>query len=170
MKANASPMPAVAETAASTVPPASAGPRYTEIVDMLVQAGHLKENQVAYAQRVQAKLETPRGLLDVLKELEFITDEQVKAAIRENHLSMRIGSLLVELGYISGQALENAFQIQNEDPLHSRAAVAVNRICPTRKRPPAASATRALVRNRWRVASRSKRAPFSKNPTISPRP
>ncbi len=120
MKANASPMPAVAETAASTVPPASAGPRYTEIVDMLVQAGHLKENQVAYAQRVQAKLETPRGLLDVLKELEFITDEQVKAAIRENHLSMRIGSLLVELGYISGQALENAFQIQNEDPQHRK--------------------------------------------------
>ena len=87
---------------------------------MLLQAGHLEEDQVIYAQRVQAKLEKSRGLLDVLKELELITDEQVKAAIRENHLSMRIGSLLVELCYISGQALENAFQIQSEDAQHRK--------------------------------------------------
>ncbi|MBL0714848.1 MAG: Flp pilus assembly complex ATPase component TadA [Desulfosarcina sp.] len=95
--------------------PAVSGPKYSEIVDMLIQADCLKEKQVAYAQRVQVKLETSRGLLDVLKELEFISDDQVKQAIRENHLSMRIGSLLVELGYLSAQALENAFQIQKED-------------------------------------------------------
>nr|MDJ0876784.1 ATPase, T2SS/T4P/T4SS family [Desulfobacterales bacterium] len=96
------------------------GPRFSEIVDMLVQTGHLEEEQVVYAQRVQAKLETSRGLLDVIKELEFISDEQVKTAIRENHLSMRIGSLLVELGYISAQNLENAFQIQREDKQHRK--------------------------------------------------
>ncbi len=98
----------------------AAGPRYSEIVDMLIQAEILKEEQVVYAQRVQSKLETSRGLLDVLKELELISDDQVKAAIRENHLSMRIGSLLVELGYISAQALENAFQIQSEDKQHRK--------------------------------------------------
>jgi type IV pilus assembly protein PilB len=100
-------------------PPAT-GPRYSEIVDMLIQAAYLKEEQVVYAQRVQAKLETPRGLLDVIKELAFISDDQVKEAIRDNHLSMRIGSLLVELGYISAQALENAFQIQSEDAEHRK--------------------------------------------------
>ncbi len=100
--------------------PQPKGPRFSEIVDMLLQTGHLEEEQVVYAQRVQAKLETSRGLLDVIKELAFISDEQVKTAIRENHLSMRIGSLLVELGYISAQNLENAFQIQRQDKQHRK--------------------------------------------------
>ena len=95
--------------------PSDAGPRYSEIVDMLIRAGYLKEKQVVYAQRVQAKLETSRGLLDVLKELELISEDEIKLAIRENRLSMQIGSLLVELGYISEQSLENAFKIQAED-------------------------------------------------------
>lgn len=82
---------------------------------MLVQTGHLQEEPVVYAPRVQAKRETSRGLLDILKAPEYISDDQVKTTIRENHLSMRIGSLLVALGYISAQALENAFQIQSKD-------------------------------------------------------
>ena len=95
--------------------PMTSKPRYSEIVDMLIQAAYLSEEQVHYAQRIQSKLETPRRLLDVLKELDYISDDQVKTALRENHHSMQIGSLLVELGYLSDQSLENAFQIQKED-------------------------------------------------------
>ena len=91
------------------------GPRYSEIVDMLLREGHVTDEQVAYAQRVQGKLETSRRLLDVLKELAYVSGDQVKQAIQENHMSMRIGSLLVELGYIMEQALQNAFEIQRAD-------------------------------------------------------
>lgn len=93
----------------------AAGPRFSEIVDMLLREGHVTDKQVAYAQRVQAKLETQSGLLDVLQELGYVSGDQVKQAIRENRLSIRIGSLLVELGYITEQALQNAFEIQRED-------------------------------------------------------
>ena len=100
-------------------PPAQ-GPQYSEIVDMLLREGHVTDQQVAYARRVQAKLETPRRLLDVLKELEYVSGDQVKQAIQENRLSMRIGSLLVELGYITEQALHNAFEIQRADKKHAK--------------------------------------------------
>ncbi len=105
---------ATSVTNANPTAPAT-GPRYSEIVDMLLREGYVTDEQVAYARRVQGKLETPRRLLDVLKELDYISGDQVKAAIQENRLSMRIGSLLVELGYITEQALQNAFEIQRED-------------------------------------------------------
>jgi len=112
MKATAAipPDPAMTPPEPSQDPPEE--PRYSEIVDMLLREGYLTEDQVTYARRVQAKLETPRRLLDVLQELDYVSGDQVKKALQENHLSMRIGSLLVELGYITGQALENAFEIQ----------------------------------------------------------
>lgn len=111
---------AVSQSNTSDMPPEQSkmpatGPRYSEIVDMLLREGYVTDEQVAYAQRVQAKLESSRRLLDVLKELEYVSGDQVKHAIQENHLSMRIGSLLVELGYISEQALQNAFEIQRAD-------------------------------------------------------
>ena len=98
----------------STNPPVT-GPRFSEIVDMLLREGYVSDEQVLYAQRVQNKLETPRRLLDVLQELDYVSGDQVKQAIQENHLTMRIGSLLVELGYITEQSLQNAFEIQKED-------------------------------------------------------
>lgn len=88
---------------------------YGGIVDMLVGEGHLTQQQIRYALRIQKKLETPGLLLDVLKEVGYITGEQIKKAIRENRLSMRLGNLLVELGYISEQALDNAIQIHETE-------------------------------------------------------
>ena len=88
---------------------------YGEIVNILIQDGFLTPQQVKYALRVHAKLEFPKPLLDVIKTLDYISDKQIRQAIRAHRVSMRIGNLLVELGYISQDDLERAFSIQKEE-------------------------------------------------------
>jgi type IV pilus assembly protein PilB len=85
------------------------------LVNHLLKNGFLTDKQIEYARRVQSKLEAALPLLQVIKELEFITDEQIKAAIRKNPVSMRIGSLLVEMGHIEASDLRLALAIQKEE-------------------------------------------------------
>ncbi|MGD9183430.1 MAG: GspE/PulE family protein [Desulfobacterales bacterium] len=87
----------------------------TDLVDHLLKSGSLTDKQIEYARRVQSKLEAARPLLQVIKELKFITDEQIKAAIRKNPISMRIGGLLVEMGHIQASDLQRALAIQREE-------------------------------------------------------
>lgn len=88
--------------------------KYGEIVGLLLQAQVLKESDVEYAERIRAKLTVRHPLLNVLKDLKLVTDEQVRTIIRGSHLSLRIGDLLVELGYLNSDDLESAFKIQQE--------------------------------------------------------
>jgi type IV pilus assembly protein PilB len=87
----------------------------TDLVNHLLESGSLTDKQIEYARRVQSKLEASRPLLQVIKELEFITDEQIKAAIRKNPVSMSIGGLLVEMGHIEASDLRLALAIQKEE-------------------------------------------------------
>ena len=85
------------------------------LVNHLLQNGYLTEKQVSYARRVQSKLEVPPPLLQVIKELKYISDERIKAAVRKHPLSMPIGSFLVELGHIRESDLQTALRIQTEE-------------------------------------------------------
>ena len=85
------------------------------LVNHLLQNGYLTDKQVAYARRVQSKLEVPPPLLQVIKELKYIADEQIKAAVRKHRVSMRIGTFLVELGYIGASDLQTALRIQADE-------------------------------------------------------
>ncbi len=85
------------------------------IVDLLLQEKLLTPKQVEYATRVQNKLETPRSLLEVLKELNIISDDQIKQAVRESRLPMCIGTILVELGYIKPGELQRALNVQADE-------------------------------------------------------
>ena len=85
------------------------------IVDLLLQEKLLIPKQVEYATRVQNKLETPQSLLEVLKELKIIADDEIKKAVRESRLPMCIGTILVELGYIQPDQLQRALSIQADD-------------------------------------------------------
>ena len=89
--------------------------RFGEIVGFLIKESHITEEQAVYAQRVQRKLTTQRTMLDVLKELNFITEENIRQAIRKNHVSMRIGDLLVEIGLLNKEKLQAAFDIQKSE-------------------------------------------------------
>ena len=82
------------------------------IVDFLLQEKLLAPKQVEYATRVRTKLETPRSLLEVLKELKLIADDQIKKAVKDSRVPMCIGNILVELGCIKPDDLQRALNIQ----------------------------------------------------------
>jgi type IV pilus assembly protein PilB len=86
-----------------------------QIVSMLLKERHLTDKQIAYALRIQSKLETPQILLKVLKELGYLTDDQVTGTIRRNFTSFRIGDLLVELGHINELQLKTCLEAQAKE-------------------------------------------------------
>jgi len=86
-----------------------------EISKILLQENIISEKQLAYAKRVRAKLGHDRLLVDVLKDLDFVTEEAITTAIRKNRLQMRLGGMLLELGIISQADLENALHIQSTE-------------------------------------------------------
>ena len=86
-----------------------------QIVSMLLKEGHLTDKQIAYALRIQSKLETPRILLKVLKELEYLTDDQVTGTVKRHFTSFRIGDLLVELGHINELQLKTCLESQAKE-------------------------------------------------------
>jgi len=82
------------------------------IVDLLVKSGTISAKQVEHARRVQQKLSSFTPLLKVLKDQEVVNDQIIKKIIQEATHSIRIGDLLVELGYISNDDLDAAIRIQ----------------------------------------------------------
>lgn len=85
-----------------------------QIVELLVSTGAITREQLLYAQRVHGKLQSPKTLIDVLQELEFIKRDDVVRTLRENSLTIRIGDLLVELGYLKQSELLTALSLQKE--------------------------------------------------------
>lgn len=79
---------------------------------LLIKAGYLTTEQLTYARKVQSRLATPATLLHVLQELQFVSAEQLRQMLRANHVSVRLGDLLVELGYLRPADLEAAIEIQ----------------------------------------------------------
>ena len=87
---------------------------YGTIVRLLLQVHKVSGEQVAHAARIQAKLTTPRPLLKILKDLKFVTDQDVKESLSQTSSPIRIGDLLTELGYISSEDLEAACRLQQD--------------------------------------------------------
>ena len=87
---------------------------YGEIASLLLQSGMVSENQIKHAERIRAKLATPTPLLNVLKELGDVSEEMVRKVMMDTRLTIRIGELLVELGHLSEDDLNAAFNIQKE--------------------------------------------------------
>lgn len=89
--------------------------RYGEIISILIHNDYIEETHAQYALRIRSKLPAAKPLLEILKELNYITDEQIREALRANRVTLKIGSLLVELGYIAESDLQAAFEIQKQD-------------------------------------------------------
>ncbi|MBW1853041.1 MAG: Flp pilus assembly complex ATPase component TadA [Deltaproteobacteria bacterium] len=85
---------------------------FGEIVTLLLREGHLSKEQFEYAGRVRSKLEAPHLFLDVIKELKYITADQIKDVLRANIGSIHIGNLLFEFGHISKEDLQASLKIQ----------------------------------------------------------
>ncbi|MFC1881219.1 secretion system protein E, partial [Thermodesulfobacteriota bacterium] len=85
------------------------------IVDLLLQEKLVAPKQIEYATRVQDKLDTPRSLLEVLKDLKLIAEDQIKKVVKDTRLPMCIGTILAELGYIKPDDLQRALNIQADE-------------------------------------------------------
>jgi len=85
-----------------------------EIATLLIKSGHLSEQQLGYAQRVKQKLLTPRTLTAVMLELNFFSKDELRETLRHNIVSVKLGALLVELGYLKPAELQAALGIQRD--------------------------------------------------------
>ena len=88
--------------------------QYSAIIRLLLQVDKLTVEQIKHAARIQGKLTTFSPLLKILKDLKFVSDQDVRDCLRATSSPVRIGDLLVELGYISPEDLEAAVRIQGE--------------------------------------------------------
>lgn len=86
------------------------------IGDLLVRCRLITPEQLQYARRVQGKLDRSRTLLQVLEELRLVSPEKVRIALHENRVSVPLGVLLVELGYLGEAELKMALALQKERP------------------------------------------------------
>ena len=110
--------PKISEPNACPLPEAVGG--NSQIVELLLREKIINDKQVDYAARVLSKIDTPRPMLEVLKELNFIDDDRIKDTVRESRVPMCIGNLLVELGYIPFEDVQRALKIQSEDINHRK--------------------------------------------------
>ncbi|MCP3940465.1 MAG: Flp pilus assembly complex ATPase component [Desulfobacteraceae bacterium] len=83
-----------------------------QILSALVKIGTLTQERAGIARRVKSKLSSGKTIIDVVKELQYATSEQVKEVFRSNHLSLKIGDILVEFGHLTQERLRSALDIQ----------------------------------------------------------
>ena len=102
-------------TTTTSVSPSATPNNPGQIVNILLKENLITQEQLAYASRIFAKLELQRPIVDILKDLKYVTDDQIWTSIRTNRLNIRFGRLLEELGYITQSELQEAFQIQKEE-------------------------------------------------------
>jgi type IV pilus assembly protein PilB len=84
----------------------------SEIVQLLRKEGHITDAQFKHALRVQSKLDTAKSLLKILQDLGAVSEDQVRQTLRANRLTMPLGTLLVELGYLREADLRAALSAQ----------------------------------------------------------
>jgi type IV pilus assembly protein PilB len=98
--------------AQSALPPAA-----TEIIaELLVKERVITSDQLKHARRVRSKLPWPRTLISVLQELHYATADEVRNTLQARGLSVPLGSLLLELGYLRESDLRTALLAQSEKP------------------------------------------------------
>ncbi len=85
-----------------------------EIAALFLKEGCLSEEQLTYALRVKQKLASPKTFLEIVQELGYVSNEQVRQVLRKNRVNVRIGDLLVELGYLREAELLAALSLQKE--------------------------------------------------------
>jgi type IV pilus assembly protein PilB len=87
-----------------------------QIAELLVRDGHVTDEQLKYAVRISSKVPSKKTLISILQDLHLITPEKLRSTLHANALSVPLGALLVELGYIREPDLESALTLQSQNP------------------------------------------------------
>lgn len=86
-----------------------------QIIACLVKENLVTQSQVEHAKKVKSKIISDKNFVDILKELNYVSAQQVKTALRNHSHNFKIGELLVEFGYCSREKLDAALEIQKKD-------------------------------------------------------
>ncbi len=89
-------------------------------LNLLIEQGLIDEAKLKYAQRVQARLESPKPLLVVLSDLGYVTHNQLVQVFRSHPIKVKLGRFLIEFGYISSNDLQLALAAQKQQAGHKR--------------------------------------------------
>lgn len=87
----------------------------TVLISFLLKHVLIDQEKLAYAERVRGKLVSKKTLLQVLQDLNYVTDEGLRRALQKDRVGMRIGDLLVELGFLQEGDLRAALALQKEN-------------------------------------------------------
>jgi type IV pilus assembly protein PilB len=87
-----------------------------QIAELLVKDGHITNEQLKYALRIFAKIPSKKTLVNILQELHLVTPEKLRTTLHANALSVPLGALLLELGYIREPDLRSALTLQSANP------------------------------------------------------
>lgn len=82
----------------------------------LVDTGILSPEKARTASRVKSKLPPDKPMVQILKDLNYAGDQDLKEILRSGTLPLRIGDLLVEFGYLAPEKLRAALDIQTSHP------------------------------------------------------
>jgi len=108
---SAAPEPAPGATPGTATSQAGAA-----VAQLLVDAGVLTPDQVAHARRVQSKLSGPKSFARVLRDLRFVSSDQLRQCLQTHRVEARLGDLLVELGHLTPADLKLALALQKATP------------------------------------------------------
>lgn len=86
-----------------------------DVASILLNTKAITPAQASRTRRIQEKL-PDRSFLSIVRELGFTTEEQARKILHDHRLSVGLGSLLVELGYIKPADLELALDAQKRSP------------------------------------------------------
>lgn len=86
-----------------------------DVASILLNTKAITPAQASRTRRIQEKL-PDRSFLSIVRELGFTTEEQARKILHDHRLSVGLGSLLVELGYIKPADLESALDAQKRSP------------------------------------------------------
>ncbi|MCP3875911.1 MAG: Flp pilus assembly complex ATPase component [Desulfobacteraceae bacterium] len=83
-----------------------------QIISCLIKDNLITDKQVQHAQKIKSKIVSSKRLIDILKDLKYVSEEQIKTALTHNKHTFKIGDLLVEFGYLTHEKLEAALKLQ----------------------------------------------------------
>ncbi len=87
-----------------------------ELADVLIEREVATASEIEYARRVCAKLNRSRPLIDVLCELGIAEKEELLGTLRDAPIDLPLEQLLLELGFLDPDELQQALDIQAEAP------------------------------------------------------
>lgn len=83
---------------------------------VLIDTGIIDKKKLRYARRIKSKLSQSKSLLLVLQDLEYVDRAQLLKTLRRVKIALKLGDLLVELGYIKATELRSALSIKRDRP------------------------------------------------------